>query len=259
MSAVITIWVSLTKCQTINHLHHALQWLAAMTHHWLYQLPMVGVDKYTISAWAKHYAICVLNFSHISKSVWNTHSWCWLALKKHQSCGNDMPTNCGWTSGHHLSSCIEWHSRTHPLHLEHNTFLDNDSFFDVPLYKSSRETFKGWTTSSPLLCLRLPLPLPPANKSNDNCKMVINIAMQSQNKDYKKSLLIHLIVLPSTRDQWAKFAHSQAWHTSKRLSTTSKEGLKDIKWIVWGTTTPHSFLESIFTILVVQIPFLRVT
>jgi hypothetical protein len=28
---------------------------------------------------------------------------------------------------------------------------------------------------------------------------------------------------------------------------------------VWGTTTPHSFLESIFTILVVQIPFLRVT
>jgi hypothetical protein len=40
--------------------------------------------------------------------------------------------------------------------------------------------------------------------------MVINIAMQSQNKDYKKSLLIHLIVLPSTRDHLAKFAHSQA-------------------------------------------------
>jgi hypothetical protein len=38
-----------------------------------------------------------------------------------------------------------------PLHFEQITFLDNDSFFEVPLYRSSNVTFNGCTTSSPLL------------------------------------------------------------------------------------------------------------
>jgi hypothetical protein len=32
---------------------------------------------------------------------------------------------------------------TYPLHLEERTLLDRERFFDVPLYKSSIETFRG--------------------------------------------------------------------------------------------------------------------
>jgi hypothetical protein len=32
---------------------------------------------------------------------------------------------------------------TYPLHLEERTLRDRESFFDVPLYKSSIETFRG--------------------------------------------------------------------------------------------------------------------
>ncbi len=42
-------------------------------------------------------------------------------------------------------------------------------------------------------------------------------------------------------------------------TTTTKEGLKDVKWIVWGTTSTHSLLKGIFSILVIHISFLGVT
>lgn len=57
---------------------------------------------------------------------------------------------------------------THPLHLEQITFRVKESFFDVPRYKSSNDTFNGWTTSSPRLCL-LPR-LPPPNHQTDMIK-----------------------------------------------------------------------------------------
>ena len=38
---------------------------------------------------------------------------------------------------------------SYPLHLEHITFFENHNFLDVPLYKSSKEIFRGCTTYSP--------------------------------------------------------------------------------------------------------------
>jgi hypothetical protein len=41
-----------------HHLHHEWQWQAAMTTHWVHQLPTVGVDKHIIifpKTWANHY------------------------------------------------------------------------------------------------------------------------------------------------------------------------------------------------------------
>ncbi len=38
--------------------HHERQWQAAMTTHWVHQLPTVGVDKHIIifpRTWANHY------------------------------------------------------------------------------------------------------------------------------------------------------------------------------------------------------------
>jgi len=32
---------------------------------------------------------------------------------------------------------------TYPLHLEQSTLRNSESFFEVPLYNSSRETFRG--------------------------------------------------------------------------------------------------------------------
>lgn len=52
------------------------------------------------------------------------------------------------------------HKKIYPLHLGHNMFREIGSFLVVPLYKSSRETFNGCTTSSPCLFLLLK-PLPP--------------------------------------------------------------------------------------------------
>lgn len=45
-------------------------------------------------------------------------------------------------------------------------------------------------------------------------------------------------------------------HTSKR--TPTKEGLEYVKWVM-ATTTTHSFLEGILTILIIYLPLLRVT
>ncbi len=43
---------------TDHHLHQEWQWQAAMTTHWVHQLPTVGVDKHIIifpKTWANHY------------------------------------------------------------------------------------------------------------------------------------------------------------------------------------------------------------
>ena len=40
------------------------------------------------------------------------------------------------------------------------TFCESESFLEIPLYKSSKDTLRGWIASSPLLCLR-PRLLPP--------------------------------------------------------------------------------------------------
>jgi len=43
---------------TDHHLHHKQQWRAAMTTHWVHQLPTVDVDKHIIifpKTWANHY------------------------------------------------------------------------------------------------------------------------------------------------------------------------------------------------------------
>ncbi len=43
---------------TDHHLHHERQWQAAVTTHWVHQLPTVGVDKHIIifpNTWANHY------------------------------------------------------------------------------------------------------------------------------------------------------------------------------------------------------------
>jgi hypothetical protein len=90
------------------------------------------------------------SWSHLSRLAWQENKVCMSQIMKANPCmtiskKQDSPT------------CI-----SHPLHLGQRIFLDKDNFFDVPLYKSSSDTFKGWTTSSPLLCLRPPLPLPPA-------------------------------------------------------------------------------------------------
>nr|GME18503.1 hypothetical protein Iba_scaffold20689CG0010 [Ipomoea batatas] len=43
----------------------------------------------------------------------------------------------------------------------------------------------------------------------------------------------------------------------KRIA--AKEGLENVKWIVHTTSTAHSFLKSIFTILIIYFPLLSVT
>lgn len=64
--------------------------------------------------------------------------------------------------------------KIYPLHLGHKIFLEIDTFLVVPLYKSSKETFIVWITSSPCCCLLLEL-LPPmiamgVNIMNNNRK-----------------------------------------------------------------------------------------
>jgi hypothetical protein len=75
----------------------------------------------------------------------------------------------------------------------------------------------------------------------------------------KACLTIDLFSMDMMIEIKSQFYMAKVKHTSERLSTTSKEGLKDVKWIVGGTTSSHSLLESIFSILVVHISFLRVT
>ncbi len=74
----------------------------------------------------------------------------------------------------------------------------------------------------------------------------------------KACLTIDLFSMDMVIEIKSHFYMAKVKHTSKRLSTTSKDGLKDVKWIVRGTTSSHSLLESIFSILVVHISFLRV-
>jgi len=47
-------------------------------------------------------------------------------------------------------------------------------------------------------------------------------------------------------------------HTSKGASTT-KEGLEDIKWVMHPSSTSHSLLEGILTILIINLSFFRIT
>jgi hypothetical protein len=61
-------------------------WLAAITTHWLHQLPTVGVDKDILlcqKCMLNNYnEIHILTFCHISRSNGKTWLWCQLALKK---------------------------------------------------------------------------------------------------------------------------------------------------------------------------------
>jgi hypothetical protein len=70
-----------------HHLHYEWQWLAAITLHWLPQLPMPGVDPYMVicsKLCSRIYTkLQVLKFCHISWSNGKTLSWCQLALKRH--------------------------------------------------------------------------------------------------------------------------------------------------------------------------------
>jgi len=80
--------VSIHKVSDQN-LHHEWQWLAVMTHSYLHELLMVGVDKHIIiypncGPWTitqNHYGV----FSHISVCNGKTKAWCWLAWKRHLS------------------------------------------------------------------------------------------------------------------------------------------------------------------------------
>jgi hypothetical protein len=64
---------SLLSITLDHHLHHEWQWLATITSHWLYQLPIVSVDSHrTICSqlWAKNSTkVCLLHFSYISTTV----------------------------------------------------------------------------------------------------------------------------------------------------------------------------------------------
>jgi hypothetical protein len=95
MSAVVALWGSVTKCQTIHHLRHEQQWQATMTTHQLHRLPTTSVHKYmTISrkSGQTHYTICIVSFWHISGSNGKTESWCWLTLKRQCSNLTTQPT-----------------------------------------------------------------------------------------------------------------------------------------------------------------------
>jgi hypothetical protein len=81
---------ALLSCDwTSNKVHHEWQWLAVMTHSYLHELLMVGVDKHIIiypncGPWTitrNHYGV----FSHISVCNGKTKAWCWLAWKRHLS------------------------------------------------------------------------------------------------------------------------------------------------------------------------------
>ncbi len=85
INGVITLWVSLTKYQTITFI--MTSWSAAMTPHWLYQLPMVGTDKYQKNL-PKISCKPLYKHLHPEFSIYfgcnrKTQSWCWLVIQRH--------------------------------------------------------------------------------------------------------------------------------------------------------------------------------
>ncbi len=79
MTVVITLWVSLTKYQTINFIMNSCEWL-----------PLLPIDFISSQQWVYNdllkvlgkqvYKICVLSFCCISRSNVKTQWWCWLAF-----------------------------------------------------------------------------------------------------------------------------------------------------------------------------------